>query len=78
MRFSAISSRVKSCVSISTVDGSLDITAGRVGGAEGAKGVVVLQRKTLPKDVQIEELVPGIEASLRESARSVSTAALTQ
>lgn len=56
------------------------MAAGRVGGAEGVKGVVVgvLQRKTLPKDVQMEELVPGIEAGLRVLERSVSTAALMQ
>lgn len=56
------------------------MTAGRACGADGMKGVVVevLQRKTLPKDVQMEELAPGIEAGLRVLERSVSTAALMQ
>lgn len=79
MRFSAISSRVKSCVSISTVDGSLDTAAGRVGAAvDGTNGVVEDQRKTLPKEDQIEEVLLGMGAVLRELDRSVSTAALTR
>lgn len=72
MRFSAISSRVKSCVSISTLEGSLVRVAGRI----GAGTVDVLQRKTLPKDSQKEDEVPGIEATFKELARSTSTAAL--
>lgn len=79
MRFSAICSRLKSCVSISTVEGSLVTAAGRMGVVvDGAKGVVEDQRNTLPKEVQIEEVLLGMEASLRELERSVSTAALTR
>lgn len=78
MRFSAISSRVKSCVSISTFEGSLEIAAGRTGAEEGLKVCAELQRKTLPKDPQKEEVEPGIEAVLSELESSVSTAALTR
>ena len=78
MRFSAISSREKSCVSSSTVDGSLETAAGRMGIEGWAKAVDELQRKTLPNDCQKDEVELGIEAVLRELARSVSTAALTQ
>lgn len=79
MRFSAISSWVKSCVSISTVEGSLDTAAGREGvDEEGVKIGEELQRKTLPKDDQRVELEFGMEAILKELERSVSTAALTR
>lgn len=36
------------------------------------------QRKTLPKEVQIEAVLLGMEAILSEFERSVSTAALTR
>lgn len=79
MRFSAISSRVKSCVSISTVDGSLDIIAGRAGVEEVVlKPGEVLQRKTLPKEPMNEDVELGMEATLSELESSVSTAALTR
>lgn len=83
MRFSAISSRVKSCVSSSTLAGSFggSVTGRLVAGSK--PGVVVgveeePQRKMLLKDCQsvAEEL--GTEAILRDSARSRSTAALTR
>lgn len=78
MRFSAISSRVKSWVSSSTFDGSLETAAGRVGVVEGNNvDGVELQRKTLPKDCQKVELELGIEPILRELERSESTVALT-
>ena len=79
MRFSAISSRVKLCVSSSTFEGSLDTAAGRV---EWEWEIVVIddefQRKTLPRDCQKVEEVLGIEAGLRVLASWVSTAALTR
>lgn len=79
MRFSAISSRVKSCVSSSTFEGSLATAAGREAVAvEDAKEGAELQRKTLPKDCQNEAEEPGMEAVFKELARSVSTAALTR
>lgn len=79
MRFSAISSRVKSWVSSSTLDGSLETAAGRVGAVEGNKfGGVELQRKTLPKDCQKVEVELGMEPILSELERSESTAALTR
>lgn len=76
MRFSAISSRVKSCVSISTLDGSLEIMVGAVVEREVERVCDELQRKTLPMDgnQDVEEL--GMAAGLRDSARSLSTAAL--
>ena len=49
-----------------------------VAGRLGAEAVDVLQRKTLPKDSQKEDDVPGIEATFKELARSTSTAALTR
>ena len=79
MRFSAISSRVKSWVSNSTLDGSLEMTAGRTGvelaAEENADGVP--QRNTLLKDFQNDSEL-GIGADLIEFARSLSTAALTR
>lgn len=70
---------MKSCVSSSTLDGSFETAAGRVGSAEGRKDVgAELQRKTLPKDCQNVELVLGIDANFRELERSLSTAALTR
>ena len=78
MRFSAISSRVKSCVSISTVDGSFATAAGRVGVVVGMNPADELQRKTLPKDCMKDEVELGMEAILSELARSLSTAAFTQ
>jgi hypothetical protein len=81
MRFSAISSRVKSCVSSSTLDGSLDIMVGRedVIGAESAVDVVrayvELWRKILPNPrKEVGEL--GMEEAFSDSARSLSTTAL--
>lgn len=44
----------------------------------GTKGGVEDQRKTLPKEVQIEAVLLGMEAILSEFERSVSTAALTR
>jgi len=53
--------------------------AGRTGCAEGRKADdEVPQRKTLPKDCQKLEVELGIEATLRELERSLSTAALTR
>lgn len=79
MRFSAISSRVKSCVSISTVEGSLDIIAGRAGVEDKVlKPGEVLQRKTLPKEPMKDDVELGMEATLSELESSVSTAALTR
>lgn len=78
MRFSAISSRVKSCVSISTVDGSLATAAGRTGVVVGIKPDDELHRKTLPKDWMKDEVELGMEAVLSEFARSLSTAAFTR
>ena len=78
MRFSAISSRVKLWVSISTVDGSLVTAAGRAGVTEETMSDEELQRKTLPRDPQKDEVELGIEATLRELERPVSTAALTR
>jgi hypothetical protein len=74
MRFSAISSRVKSCVSISTFEGSFEAAR-----RDGRSGVwEVLQRKGLLRDFQSEALVLGIDAGFRVAARSLSTAALTR
>jgi hypothetical protein len=78
MRFSAISSRVKSCVSISTVDGSFVTAAGRIGVVVGIKPGAELHRKTLPKDCTKDEVELGMEAILSELARSLSTAAFTR
>lgn len=79
MRFSAISSRVKSWVSSSTFEGSLATAAGREGWVvEDMKDGDELQRKTLPKDCQKEAEGLGMEAGFKELARSVSTAALTR
>lgn len=79
MRFSAISSRVKSWISSSTLDGSLETAAGRVGAVEDNDvDGVVLQRKTLPMDCQKVEVELGIEPILRELERSESTVALTR
>lgn len=83
MRFSAISSRVKLCVSSSTFEGSL-VAAGRVGfvvlddvdGMNPVEGE--LQRNTLPSDCQKEDVEAGMEAVLRVAESSVSTAALRQ
>ena len=69
---------MKSCVSISTVDGSFVIAAGRIGVVLGIKPDVELHRKTLPKDCMKEEVELGMEAVLRELARSLSTAAFTR
>lgn len=61
------------------MDGSLATAAGRMGAVVvGTKGGVEDQRKTLPKEVQIEEVLLGMDAVLREFDRSVSTAALTR
>lgn len=80
MRRSAISSRVKSCVSSSTLAGSLFTVAGRwaVAAPAAARAGVELHRKTLEKDFQKEAEAPGIAATLRELARSLSTVALTR
>lgn len=79
MRFSAISSRVKSCVSSSTLDGSLEIAAGRVGTVEASNvDGVELQRKTLPKDCQKEDVELGMVPILSVFESSESTAALTR
>ena len=60
------------------MDGSLAIAAGRAGVAEATNPGDELQRKTLPKEPHIEEVVLGMEAILSEFERSVSTAALTR
>ena len=79
MRFSAISSRVKSWVSSSTLDGSLETVVGRVGAVEGNNvGGVELQRKTLPNDCQKVDVELGMAPILSEFERSESTAALTR
>ena len=78
MRRSAISSRVKSCVSSSTLAGSLFTVAGRWDVAAPARVGVELHRKTLEKDFQKEAEAPGIAVTLRELARSLSTVALTR
>lgn len=78
MRFSAISSRVKLCVSSSTFDGSLETVAGREGAVDVIEGPEGLQRKTLPRDCQNEEEELGMEAGLREMASWLSTAAFTR
>lgn len=54
--------------------------AGRVGAVAvvGAKEGAEDQRKTLPKDCQKEAEALGMEAILRELARSLSTVALTR
>ena len=79
MRFSAISSRVKSWVSSSTLGGSLVVVEGRGAAADdGINGVDELHRKTLPKDCQNVEDVFGIEAILSDAASSLSTAAFTR
>lgn len=71
MRFSAISSRVKSWVSISTLDGSLEMAAGAV----DTDLCEELHRKTLLNDWKKDVVDVGIAAGLRDSARSLSTAA---
>ena len=78
MRFSAISSRVKSWVSSSTLDGSLEMAAGRVGAEAMNVEGVELQRKTLPNDCQNVEVELGIVPILRVLESSESTAALTR
>ena len=81
MRFSAISSRVKSCVSSSTLEGSLVTAAGLVGAAlaeDTRVGDDGFQRKTLLKDCQKVAEALGMEAILRELARSLSTVGLTR
>ena len=81
MRFSAISSRVKSCVSSSTLEGSLVTAAGLVGAAlaeDTRVGDDGPQRKTLLKDCQKVAEALGMEATLRELARSLSTVGLTR
>lgn len=79
MRFSAISSCVKSWVSNSTFVGSLLRVAGRVGTVvvEGSRAGGVLQRNTLPTDCQKDAAEVGMEAGRRDLARPLSTAALT-
>ena len=79
MRCSAMSSRVKSCVSISTVVGILRRAPGRAGFDElevwkGEEGE--LHRKTLPKDSQKEAEALGMVAGRRVCARSLSTVPL--
>lgn len=79
MRFSAISSRVKSWVSSSTLDGSLDTAAGRAGAVEGNNvDGFEFQRKTLPNDCQKLAVELGIVPILRELERPESTVALTR
>lgn len=78
MRFSAISSRVKLCVSSSTLEGSLLSVAGRVGAVDDIDEADELQRKTLPKDAQKEDDELGMEAGLRVLASWLSTAAFTR
>lgn len=82
MRFSAISSRVKSWVSSSTFDGSL-LTAGREGSIvldnpELIRGLLLEpQRSMLLSEENHEDDELGMIAGLRDSARSLSTAAFT-
>lgn len=76
MRFSAISSRVKSWVSSSTLGGSLETVAAAEDVAN--EGVDEPHRKTLPRDCQNEEDELGTDAVLRELASSLSTAAFTR
>ena len=85
MRFSAISSRVKSCVSSSTLDGSLVTAVGR-GGAivlgspeELVRGLLLveLHLNMLPMEEKSDDDELGTTAGLRDSARSLSTAAFT-
>lgn len=76
MRFSAISSRVKSWVSSSTLGGSLVRVAGPAG--DERDGVAGPQRKTLLRDCQNEEDALGMAAGLSDLASSLSTAAFTR
>lgn len=52
--------------------------AGRTGAVEGMKPGVEPHLKTLPNDVQNEDVALGIEAVLSELESSESTAALTR
>lgn len=86
MRFSAICSRVKLCVSSSTVEGNFVTAVGRASAvpspaAAAVELVVVVEddhRNTLPSDCQKDEFEAGMDAVLSELERSVSTAALMQ